>query len=608
MCSVIEIKNNDEYYIRYHSPDSMVEHSLADKKDQKDHENNNSKEQTIKDRAGSNSGGSDDGTHTTSGDSGHQRDILSNSPKSQTEDQLINELTAEKCGNHRPYDFLKSRNKDVDVTSDRGSSEESIIDGKERMNANNPDADVSKRKTKYNRAANNKKAQNRRSASIEKVPITINSHIPASPERLISQQKTLTHDTGTQIESAFEETSSNCVADDVLEETNATISSSDNYGHTNPIGQDKEKENKQARNDSLLQRDDRFTDNDQEFQKQEINALKQGNANIENKNGISRALDTHLVSNSKFLKSPGMDIKPGQNQQMSSNLKDGVKKKSFLCRSSANHKNKGTSSSVLPIQLEEKHKDSSSSILKQSNIPILIKKETSTKRKLSSLMGNSSSKSSTNNDCKDKNVKKEIKKSKSNSDISLDANSNKSRKGSTKSNAQNEKKKTDSNGKEREGQTTKISKISPIAALSNQCKNGFGKKKNKNPLDANHDKEHDNKPLSKKKNSSEDKKNDKDNKKDKMVVKKSFSMDSIGDIYKSNPKNDPELPSKRLDHREHSFHHSQSQIDQYQQQLPDQQSFFEQHPHAVLKAAKTKDGYTVYGSGKKWTLDGGKFK
>merc|ERR1712241_187233 len=115
-----------------------------------------------------------------------------------------------------------------------------------------------------------------------------------------------------------------------------------------------------------------------------------------------------------------MDIKPGHNQQMSSNLKDGGKKKSFLCRSSANHKNKGTSSSVLPIQLEEKHKDNSSSILKQPSIPILIKKETSTKRTLSSLMGNSSSKSSTNNDSKDKNVKKEIKKSKSNSDISLD--------------------------------------------------------------------------------------------------------------------------------------------------------------------------------------------
>ena len=31
MCSVIEIKNNDEYYIRYHSPDSMVENTVADK-------------------------------------------------------------------------------------------------------------------------------------------------------------------------------------------------------------------------------------------------------------------------------------------------------------------------------------------------------------------------------------------------------------------------------------------------------------------------------------------------------------------------------------------------------------------------------------------------
>ena len=93
MCSVIEIKNNDEYYIRYHSPDSMVEHSLPEKKDEEQSEKDNPAD--IKEGHGINSGGSDDGTHTTSGDSGHQRDILSNSPKSQTEDQLINELKTE---------------------------------------------------------------------------------------------------------------------------------------------------------------------------------------------------------------------------------------------------------------------------------------------------------------------------------------------------------------------------------------------------------------------------------------------------------------------------------------------------------------------------------
>merc|ERR1711997_76501 len=208
---------------------------MGDKKDGKCPDDNVTRE-PIKNEPGNNSGASDDGTHTTSGDSGHQRDILSNSPKSQTEDQLDDEFgKATQDSNGRPYDIFKTRNKDVDVTSDRGSSEESIIDGKERMDTSNTELDTSKTKTKYRRGANTKKIQNKRSASIEKVPITINSHIPASPERLISQQKTITHDTGTQIENAFEDVKSNRVSDDSLVETNATISSVNDSGHTKPI-------------------------------------------------------------------------------------------------------------------------------------------------------------------------------------------------------------------------------------------------------------------------------------------------------------------------------------------------------------------------------------
>merc|ERR1711953_1265033 len=112
----------------------MVENSLPDKKEEKHSENGNVTDAIIKDRHCINSGGSDDGTHTTSGDSGHQRDILSNSPKSQTEDQLVNDFgKTTQDNNDRPYDIFKTRNKDIDVTSDRGSSEESIIDGKERL-------------------------------------------------------------------------------------------------------------------------------------------------------------------------------------------------------------------------------------------------------------------------------------------------------------------------------------------------------------------------------------------------------------------------------------------------------------------------------------------
>lgn len=214
-------------------------------------------------------------------------------------------------------------------------------------------------------------------------------------------------------------------------EANPTVSTSDNYGHTKPIGQDNEKENKQAKNDILPQRDDRNTDNDQKLQEQEANAHQKKNPIIEKRNGISN-IDATIATNTKYLLDPGMDTKSSVISQLKppSNSKEGLKKKSFLCRSSANNKNNGASSSVLPIQLEEKNKSSSSSsLLKQSNIPILIKKEASPKRKLSSLMGNAGSKSSTNNDSRDKNVKKVIKKSKSNSDISLESNTNKVEKG-----------------------------------------------------------------------------------------------------------------------------------------------------------------------------------
>ena len=165
-----------------------------------------------------------------------------------------------------------------------------------------------------------------------------------------------------------------------------------------------------------------------------------------------------------------------------------------------------------------------------------------------------------------------------------------SRKGSIKDNA-SDKKKKDSNEKGRE--ITKISKISPIVALSNQCKNGFGKRKNKNVDSNNVDKINDNKSET---NNSYNGRNKHAATKDKMLFKKSYSMDSIGDIYKYLPQNEPGLRKDQIQ----ELHYSQNQIDI-------QKSFFDQHPHAVLKAAKTKDGYTVYGSGKKWTLGSGKF-
>merc|ERR1711953_1160899 len=93
--------------------------------------------------------------------------------------------------NDATFDLLKNSSKskkDVEVTSDRGSSEESIIEEKGKDNSGMEGKDESgnnarKRGAKYHSTNNNNST-----VSIEKVPITINSHIPVSPERVINQK------------------------------------------------------------------------------------------------------------------------------------------------------------------------------------------------------------------------------------------------------------------------------------------------------------------------------------------------------------------------------------------------------------------------------------
>jgi hypothetical protein len=280
MCSVIEIKNNDEYYIRYHSPDSMVENSITNKKEKQPEHNT-----STFNREATHSG-SDDGTNTTSGDSGHQRDILSNSPKSQIEEHIMDEFpdTRQKQNDGHSFDVLKDGkiNKDADVTSDRGSSEESIIDGKEKVIGSFPETDAtkplsSKSQKKYPHSSNN--SNNNRGASIENVPITINSHIPASPERVLSQ-KTLTHDTGTQIESIEERTSNSSTSPDKVRKNVSSFSINAN-GRRKWIGQDNVKDEK-LKEDLVKRRDENF-DNNQE-KRQETNLQKQKPLEVEMKN------------------------------------------------------------------------------------------------------------------------------------------------------------------------------------------------------------------------------------------------------------------------------------------------------------------------------------
>ena len=222
MCSVIEIKNNDEYYIRYHSPDSM---DNADTKGAPPSQNaKNDKEQVVH-------SGSDDGTNTSSADSGHQRE-LSTSPKGHVADeQELNELINTNLKRQiTPFGEMKKGNidKDVDVTSDRGSSELSIDEKKQNAvkslnTARSDKLDRSDRNVNYHSKGND--------ADVENVPITINSHIPATPDTLVSP-KVITNDTGTQMESMLE-TNGSQISTGTLDETasRATNSTSVSYTH-----------------------------------------------------------------------------------------------------------------------------------------------------------------------------------------------------------------------------------------------------------------------------------------------------------------------------------------------------------------------------------------
>ena len=187
MCSVIEIKNADEYYIRYHSPESMDTNGKEDDKAAKKPEEVtsdrcSSAESTLGLKQKDNACSSEDG-NTTSCTSGHQSDIARTTPSKSptTDEEIIRDLVKNK--------LLKTAHetdaKDgvpQEVTSDRGSSAGSSTDEAESKRF-----EVMKPADKADQNA-------------EKVPITVNSHIPASPQRLVKATTPMS-DAGTQMES-----------------------------------------------------------------------------------------------------------------------------------------------------------------------------------------------------------------------------------------------------------------------------------------------------------------------------------------------------------------------------------------------------------------------
>ena len=564
MCSVIEIKNKDEYYIRYHSPDSMENLDPAKNGDnswkQNDegeggkHEGGKDKEQLF--------GGSEDDSNTTSGDSGHQRD----SPKSHT--NFSSDGGGKAMG--------ENSDKEVDITSDRGSLEGSNFDEKEEKEchdaANFTNSVKNSENTYLGNANKYHPSKSKGGGNVEKVPITINSHIPASPERLVNKAKLPTNDTGTQMETLIQSTSLN------------------KTGYSKP---DSERKNSDELEHITKKYNKSRSDKDQVNKGQHQSTLNDGASGKKTEVSTKSSLYQQLNESELNVLMSSYKVQRQGNEK--------IKKESHLISSTttapARSQNKSNSFLGLPIQLQEGQKPATTQS-KPSSIPILIKKEGSPKRKLSSLLQRSKSYIDERNETQQK-TDNDREKSKYNDDYSdtkekTSKEKNSGRKKSIKGEA-NEKKKGEL-GRKIDSKTN--SKILPF--ISYQYKNGFGKKmENKAEVDTQSNIE-----MKSSKKQHEAKKKSGGIKDKKALVKKSYSMDSIDDLQRTLPGGggggvDGASVYCGPYEKNNNLHQSTNRIDI-------ENSFFEKHPHAVLKAQKTKDGYTVYGSGKKWTLKNGK--
>lgn len=146
MCSVIEIKNNNEYYIHYHSPDSLEPCSMDpdDNQPEEDHHHSDNEDKLEADK-----------------------------------DCSVGEIT------HSPP--TKDPGKADDKTSDKGSS----LDGDESETPSS------------HKSTTNDSPQSSPSKHCSDVPITVNSHIPAHPSRsssipVLTRNRTV--EIGTQME------------------------------------------------------------------------------------------------------------------------------------------------------------------------------------------------------------------------------------------------------------------------------------------------------------------------------------------------------------------------------------------------------------------------
>ena len=168
MCSVIEIKNSDEYYIHYHSPESLEPGSMAGKPPETG-KVGKGEDKIPEEGVATPKRFLEDGASSEDGTSGHQSDKDSSPSDKRPEKEEGN-------GEADPRLLLSKQ----EVTSDRCSS----LEGEDESNSSQcKSKDHEDLDDDLIRASSGTTASGSSAIHLPEVPITVNSHIPATPDR-----------------------------------------------------------------------------------------------------------------------------------------------------------------------------------------------------------------------------------------------------------------------------------------------------------------------------------------------------------------------------------------------------------------------------------------
>ena len=211
MCSVIEIKNANEYYIHYHSPESLPNAPAKNSKSMEEQENTklklNKDQEVTSDRGSSASPSLEDEEEQNDHkkDKQNEQNEQKKSPSPAKESKIP--VRSKKLAPQPPP---KPNNNNKKAVSKKSSAPKPPLDSKNPFLMNETETIETHKNSETHTKSNKKKKSSlprpspsklTPARSLESVPITVNSHIPASPLRPSSVAlKKVTSEMGTQVE------------------------------------------------------------------------------------------------------------------------------------------------------------------------------------------------------------------------------------------------------------------------------------------------------------------------------------------------------------------------------------------------------------------------